>query len=114
MKGKMKALQHASAPRDRIDIIACILDIANGGATRRQILLRAGLSTDQFKRYLFLLSQDGYIEIEENEGKSYRRMKTYRTTDKGIAFLRPYNNIRELFLGPYNNIRELVTADEYG
>lgn len=94
----VRALQRAS-PRDRIDIIATILAIANGGATRRQILLSSGISTEQFKRYLFLLQQTGYIETEEHDNNNgYRRIKIYRTTDKGIALLGPYYNIRELLV----------------
>ncbi|MEW6605123.1 MAG: winged helix-turn-helix domain-containing protein [Thermoproteota archaeon] len=93
----VRALQRAS-PRDRIDIIATILAIANGGATRRQILLSSGISTEQFKRYLFLLQKTGYIETEEHDNNGYRRIKIYRTTDKGIALLDPYYNIRELLV----------------
>jgi predicted transcriptional regulator len=94
-----KALTRTFISRDRIDIIAQILHTANGGATRRQILLRTGLSTVQFKRYLFLLEQDAYLEIEEAENghKGNRATKIYRTTDKGLSFLGPYDNMRELF-----------------
>ncbi|HEX7032840.1 MAG TPA: winged helix-turn-helix domain-containing protein [Nitrososphaera sp.] len=77
--------------RDRIDIISSVIDCTNGGAYRRKILLTTGLSSTQFKKYLSLLVQGGYIEIEEENGQ-----KIYRATEKGIAFLQVYNNIREL------------------
>jgi predicted transcriptional regulator len=72
--------------RDRIDIIASILDAANGGATRRKILLVSGLSGNQFKRYLSILANEGYIEIENGE----------RTSSEGIAFLYAFHHVREL------------------
>jgi predicted transcriptional regulator len=84
----------STSNRDRIDIIASILDAANGGATRRRILLISGLSNSQFKRYLTLLIRDGYIRIEiRNENK--RRF--YVTTGKGLALLHAYGRVIELF-----------------
>jgi predicted transcriptional regulator len=84
----------SASNRDRIDIIASILDAANGGATRRRILLISGLSNSQFKRYLTLLIRDGYIRIEiRNENK--RRF--YVTTGKGLALLHAYGRVIELF-----------------
>lgn len=77
--------------RDRIDIIASILDAANGGATRRKILLMSGLSGNQFKRYLSILAKEGYIEIENGE-----RSRTYKTSSEGIAFLYAFHRVREL------------------
>jgi predicted transcriptional regulator len=79
--------------RDRIDIIASILEAANGGATRRRILLISGLSNDQFKRYLSLLINDGYIRMEFKSGSKHR---LYFTTGKGLAFLHAYSPVREL------------------
>jgi predicted transcriptional regulator len=80
--------------RDRIDIITSILDAANGGATRRRILLLSGLSSNQFKRYLSLLIENDYIRMEIQERS--KGTAIYRTTDKGIALLRIYERIRDL------------------
>jgi predicted transcriptional regulator len=82
--------------RDRIDIITSILDAANGGATRRRILLLSGLSSNQFKRYLSLLIENDYIRMEIQERS--KGTAIYRTTDKGIALLRIYERIRDLLL----------------
>ncbi len=80
--------------RDRVDIITSILDAANGGATRRRILLTSGLSSNQFKRYLALLVENDYIRMEIQERN--KGTAIYRTTDKGIALLQIYQRIREL------------------
>jgi len=80
--------------RDRIDIIASILEVANGGATRRKILLICGLSNNQFKRYLSVLIRDDYVRIDvRNKNKS----RFYVTTGKGISLLNAYDRIRDLF-----------------
>jgi predicted transcriptional regulator len=80
--------------RDRVDIITSILDAANGGATRRRILLTSGLSSNQFKRYLALLIENDYIRMEIQERN--KGTAIYRTTDKGIALLQIYQRIRDL------------------
>ncbi len=90
----VKAISRVSTfNRDRIDIIASILESANGGATRRRILLISGLSNDQFKRYLSLLIKEEYVRMEFKDGSKHR---LYYTTGKGLAFLRAYNPVREL------------------
>src|ERR671917_97826 len=70
------------------------LDSANGGTTRRRILLVSGLSSNQFKRYLSLLIENDYIRMEIQERS--KGTAIYRTTDKGIALLRIYQRIRDL------------------
>jgi predicted transcriptional regulator len=88
------SVSKSASNRDRIDIITSILDSANGGATRRRILLVSGLSSNQFKRYLSLLIENDYIRMEIQE-KS-KSTVIYRTTDKGIALLHVYQRIRDL------------------
>jgi predicted transcriptional regulator len=88
------SISKSASNRDRIDIITSVLDAANGGATRRRILLVSGLSSNQFKRYLSLLIENDYIRMEIQE-KS-KGTVIYRTTDKGIALLHVYQRIRDL------------------
>jgi predicted transcriptional regulator len=88
------SISKSNSNRDRIDIITSILDAANGGATRRRILLVSCLSSNQFKRYLSILIENDYIRMEIQErGKG---TAIYRTTDKGIALLQVYRHIRDL------------------
>ena len=88
------SVSKSTSNRDRIDIITSILDSANGGATRRRILLVSGLSSNQFKRYLSLLIENDYIRMEIQERS--KGTAIYRTTGKGIALLRVYERIRDL------------------
>lgn len=67
--------------RNRIDIIASILDTANGNEVKQlEILNKAKLTHRIFKDYLFLILQSGLIEY-------IRHQRTYKTTEKGIRFI---------------------------
>ena len=76
--------------RSRSEIIAAILEAANGGgATKTMIMYKAVVSYDYMKECLLSLAEDGLIEYEQG------RM-TYRTTAKGMHLLQLYNNVNEM------------------
>jgi predicted transcriptional regulator len=76
--------------RSRSEIIAAILEAANGGgATKTTIMYKAVISYDYMKQFLLSLAEDGLIEYEQG------RM-TYRTTAKGMHLLQLYNNVNEM------------------
>src|ERR687891_741431 len=76
--------------RSRSEIIAAILEAANGGgATKTTIMYKAVISYDYMKQCLLSLAEDGLIEYEQG------RM-TYRTTAKGMHLLQLYNNVNEM------------------
>lgn len=78
--------------RSRTDIIAQILEAANGGVTKTKIMYRAFLSYAQLKEYLSVLVENDLLEYVEGE-------QVYRTADKGNRFLKIYNQIGE-FVAP--------------
>ena len=76
--------------RSRSEIIAAILEAANGGgATKTTIMYKAVISYDYMKQCLLSLAEDGLVEYEQG------RM-TYRTTAKGMRVLQLYNNVNEM------------------
>jgi predicted transcriptional regulator len=75
--------------RSRTEIVRNILDAANGGATKTKIMYKAFLSYTQLKEYLSVLIENNLIEYIEGT-------QTYKTTEKGLKFLRMYNEIGEL------------------
>ena len=76
--------------RSRSEIIATILEAANGGgATKTTIMYKAATSYEHTKRFLLSLAEDGLIEYEQG------RM-TYKTTAKGMHLLQLYNNMNEM------------------
>ena len=75
--------------RGRTEIVATMLEAANGRATKTKIMYSAFLSYNQLKEYLCILIENSLIEYIEGT-------KTYRTTEKGINFLKMNNEIGEL------------------
>jgi predicted transcriptional regulator len=75
--------------RGRTEIVSNILDAANGKATKTKIMYSAFLSYNQLKEYLSLLIENNLLEyIEETQ--------SYKTTEKGLNFLKMNNEIGDL------------------
>ena len=66
-----------------------ILDAGNGGATKTKIMYKAFLSYAQLREYLSVLIENTLIEYIEGS-------QTYKTTEKGLNFLKMHNEIGEL------------------
>ena len=79
--------------RSRTEIVAIILDAANGGATKTKIMYNAFLSYNQLKEYLSLLIENNLLEY-------HSRPKIFRSTEKGLKFLSINNSIDELLQTP--------------
>jgi predicted transcriptional regulator len=75
--------------RDRNEIIAQILKSANGRVRVTKIMYDAYLSHTITKEYLVLLIEKGLIEYLDGD-------RTFKTTEKGMNFLRIYNRVQEL------------------
>ena len=72
--------------RSRSEIVALILEAANGGATRTKIMYKAFLSFVHLKGYLSMLLENELIEYDAGG-------KIYKTTPRGIRLLEVYNQI---------------------
>ena len=75
--------------RSRTEIVAMILEAANGGATKTRIMYKAFLSYAQLREYLSVLIENNLLEYLEGS-------QNYKTTEKGLNFLRMHNEIGEL------------------
>ena len=75
--------------RSRTEIVGNILDAANGGATKSKIMYKAFLSYGQLREYLSILIENNLLEYIEGT-------QIYKTTEKGINFLKIYSEIGEL------------------
>ena len=75
--------------RSRTEIAAMILDAANGGETKTKIMYFAFLSYNQVKEYLSLLIENNLIEYLEGTNK-------FKTTEKGLNYLKMHTEIGEL------------------
>ena len=83
--------------RSRTEIVGNILDAANGGASKTKIMYTAFLSYNQLKEYLSVLIENNLIEYLDGT-------KTFKTTEKGLNFLKMHNAIGELLPSRMNNI----------
>ena len=78
--------------RDRNEIIAQILESANGNRVRlMKLMYDVCLSHGLTKEYVRLLIEKGLMEYLGGE-------RTFKTTDKGINFLRIHNKVQRLTL----------------
>jgi predicted transcriptional regulator len=77
--------------RDKLYIIAEILEIAREGTLKTQVMYRANLSFTQLNEYLEFM-----LKITLLERISINDKDLYRATEKGLDFLQRYNEITEL------------------
>ena len=84
--------------RDRLYIIAEILDIARDGALKTQIMYKANLSFSQLNTYLKLLLETQLLEILKRNRKTI-----YKTTKRGVEYMQSYKEVIETLSGNSNN-----------
>jgi predicted transcriptional regulator len=77
--------------RSRTEIVGNILEAANGGATKTKIMYKAFLSYVQLKEYLSVLIENNLLEYIDGTHK-------FKTTEKGLNYLKMHNEIGELLL----------------
>ena len=77
--------------RSRTEIVCNILDVTNGGggATKTKIMYASFLSYGQLKEYISVLIDNNLLEYSNGT-------QTYKTTEKGLNYLKMYREIGEL------------------
>ncbi|HKZ61005.1 MAG TPA: winged helix-turn-helix domain-containing protein [Nitrososphaera sp.] len=83
--------------RSRPDIMAIILEAANGGITKTKLLTRANLTSGQLKQYLDVLVEKRLLTELSDEDK---RHMAYRTTEKGMRYLSIYSSLKSIAVFP--------------
>ncbi|MBV9177844.1 MAG: hypothetical protein JO297_12480 [Nitrososphaeraceae archaeon] len=77
--------------RSRVEILAQILEIANGDSVNISKMVRcSNLPHELLKQYLSQLISNGLLEYQEGQ-------RTYKTGYRGMFFLSKYNQMRELY-----------------
>jgi len=89
--------------RDKLYIIAEILEIARDGVLKTQIMYRANLSFTQLNDYLSFMLKNALLEKVLLNDK-----EVYRATDKGMIFLQSYREITELLKTEGDNYKNNV------
>ena len=75
--------------RSRTEIVSMILDVANGWATKTKIMYKAMLGYNQLKNYLYVMIENNLLEYLDGTNK-------FKTTEKGLNYLKMHNEIGEL------------------
>jgi predicted transcriptional regulator len=76
--------------RSRTEIVTMILDAAKGeGETKTKIMYFAFLSYNQLNEYLSILIENNLLEYLDGT-------RTFKTTEKGLHFLKMHNEIKKL------------------
>ena len=75
--------------RNRIDIIAQLLDAASSPTTKTKMMYKAMLSYEQLKEYLLMLSENDLIGYDKPSQR-------FTTTDKGFQFMKTYEDLSKL------------------
>ncbi|MDQ3837230.1 MAG: winged helix-turn-helix domain-containing protein [Thermoproteota archaeon] len=81
--------------RSTIDIASDVLDVANGGASKIQIMYRAALSHKQMKDYVSFLTERGLLAYDSINNQ-HRKAQLLKTTEKGLMFLETYHHLDDM------------------
>ena len=74
--------------RNRTEIIDQILQAANGGITKNKMMYSLFMSHEQLKEYLSILIENGLLVY-------LQAADTYKTTEKGLKFLKIFEQIQQ-------------------
>lgn len=97
----------SSKRRDKLYIIAEIMEIAKDGTLKTQIMYKANLSFVQLNEYVKLLIKINLLRKEVERGKD-----VYRSTEKGLDFLQRHREIMDLLSETANSKNALKLPPE--
>lgn len=88
--------------KSRNEIIASILEVANGNRVRKtEIQFKAYISYNLLREYLALLLENGLLEYIEGE-------RAFKTTAKGMQLLHMHDQMSEMIMMTNNTTRNPV------
>ena len=87
----------ASKRRDKLVILAEIMDISKNGALKTQIMYKANLSFAQLNEYLKFM-----LKIQLLSKSFYNGKDVYNATEKGLDFLQRHSELTELLIDDEN------------
>ena len=89
--------------RDRLCIVAAILEAANSGASKTRIMLRANLSFNLLEKYLGVVLGAGFVREEGCR---------YVLTERGRGFLKQDRRFQERYVGAQKLLEALGSERE--
>jgi predicted transcriptional regulator len=92
--------------RDRLNIMAGILEATLEGALKTHVMFKANLSFAQLNQYLSLLLDLNLLELKESNERV-----VYKTATKGMRFLEGYKQIQELLKEQKFSLKKVTTKE---
>ena len=89
--------------RDRVSIIAAILESANGGASKTRIMFGANLSFQLLEKYLAVAVESDFIRLENAR---------YHLTEHGREYLKKYKHFEVRYDGAQKTLESLSCERE--
>lgn len=89
--------------RDRLSIVAAILDTVHFGASKTRIMLKANLSFKLLEKYLAIAIRSGYVRIEGRK---------YKLTEEGLKFLKEHRQIENRYWEAQKILHSIVNERE--
>lgn len=77
--------------RDRLHIMAEIMEVAKGSQLKTRIMYKVNLSFSQVNEYLSFLTEMGFLRVRVEN-----RKKLYETTAKGKLYIKNYIEMSNL------------------
>jgi predicted transcriptional regulator len=88
---KSSAVQSLWERRDRLHIMAEIMEVAKGSQLKTRIMYKVNLSFSQLNEYLSFLTEMGFLRV-----RVVNRNKLYETTTKGNLYIENYMEMSSL------------------
>jgi len=85
--------------RDRLSIIAAILEAANCGSSKTKIMVNANLSFKLLEKYLDICLRSGYVQANGTK---------YTLTEHGVVILKQYKQLHERYSNVQKTFNNLV------
>jgi predicted transcriptional regulator len=89
--------------RDRLSIVAAILEAVNSGASKTKIMFNANLSFKLLEKYLDICLQAGFLEANGTK---------YTLTAHGATILKQYKQLHERYNNAQKMFNNLVSERE--
>lgn len=90
--------------RDRLSIIAAILEAANSGASKTHVMFMANLSFSLLEKYLDVAVRAGFVRVEGSK---------YQLTEHGREFLKQYKHFEDRYIGAQKSLEVLSCEREW-
>ena len=89
--------------RDRVGIVAAILEAAHAGSSKTRIMFNANLSFSLLEKYLEVVESAGFVRIDDS---------TYHLTERGREFLKQYRFFEDRYVRAQKLLESLVCERE--